>query len=48
MKSSTNLSSKKIMTVFRKFDVNKSGLIEIEEFYLIICILISIKVTFLL
>lgn len=46
MKSTTNLSTKKIMTVFKKFDVKKSGLIEIEEFYLTICILIAIKVFF--
>ncbi|CAF0867540.1 unnamed protein product [Brachionus calyciflorus] len=43
MKCTTNLSSKQIITVFKKLDINKSGFIEIEEFYLIVCILISTK-----
>lgn len=45
MKFVTDLTKNQIYTVFKKLDINRSGLIEFEEFYLIICILIAIKVS---
>jgi len=43
MKVSTNLSDSEIYRIFDVFDVDKSGSLEFDEFYLLACILISIK-----
>ena len=43
MMNATDLSEKETYIVFDIFDVDGSGNIEFDEFYLIICILIAIK-----
>lgn len=40
----TDLSNNEIYTVFEKLDVDRSGTIEFEEFYFLVCILIAVKV----
>eukprot|EP00771_Trimastix_marina_P000094 gnl/Trimastix_PCT/1099.p2 GENE.gnl/Trimastix_PCT/1099~~gnl/Trimastix_PCT/1099.p2 ORF type:complete len:163 (+),score=52.24 gnl/Trimastix_PCT/1099:187-675(+) len=43
MKETTDLSEKEIYIVFDMFDVDASGSIEFDEFYLLACMLIAIK-----
>ena len=47
LKSSTDLNHDQIYAVFDMLDVNHSGLIDFDEFYLLACILIAVKVKFL-
>ena len=44
MKYMTNLGRFEINKVFEKLDIDKSGHLEFEEFYLIFSVLIAIKV----
>lgn len=44
MKSCTDLPHDRILSVFDTFDVDGSGSLEFDEFYLLICMLIAIKV----
>jgi Ca2+-binding EF-hand superfamily protein len=44
MKHVTNLKSSAIRTVFEKLDVDRSGTLEFEEFYFLVCVLVSVKV----
>lgn len=44
MRSVTNLSKDKIYSVFDMLDVDHSGLLDFDEFYLLVCILISVRV----
>ena len=41
----TDLSHDQIYKVFDMLDVDRSGLIDFDEFYLLVCILISINVS---
>ena len=43
MSMSTNLNEQDIYKVFDMFDVDHSGSIEFDEFYLLICMLVAIK-----
>lgn len=43
MKECTDLSERKIYEVFDMFDGDDSGSIEFDEFYLLVCFIISIK-----
>ena len=43
LKSITDLSQKQIYKVFDTLDVDCSGTIDFDEFYLLLCILIAIK-----
>lgn len=44
MKNTTNLSESHIYLLFDTFDVDASGAIEFDEFYLLFCMLVAIKV----
>lgn len=44
LKSSTDLNRDQIYAVFDMLDVSHSGLIDFDEFYLLVCILIAVKV----
>ena len=44
MQSTTDLSKKKIYRVFEMLDVDRSGLIDFDEFYILICILLAVRV----
>lgn len=44
MKHVTNLKDREIHTVFDKLDIDRSGTIEFEEFYFLVCLLIAVKV----
>ena len=44
MSNATDLSHDQIYKVFDMLDVDRSGLIDFDEFYLLVCILISINV----
>eukprot|EP00898_Chlorokybus_atmophyticus_P005822 jgi/Chlat1/6240/Chrsp44S05848 len=43
MRASTDLSTARIYSVFEMFDVDASGYLDFDEFYLLCCMLISIK-----
>lgn len=43
MQYSTDLPENKIMKVFDTLDIDSSGLIEFDEFYLLICMLVAVK-----
>ena len=45
MHSVTDLSKNQIYKVFDMLDVDKSGLLDFDEFYLLICILLAIRVS---
>ena len=45
MRSATDLSKERIYTAFDLLDVDNSGLIDFDEFYLLICILIAVRVS---
>ena len=45
MKVVTDLSKDKIYAVFDMLDVDHSGLLDFDEFYLLICILIAVRVS---
>lgn len=45
LQSVTDLSEKQIYLLFDTFDVDRSGSIEFDEFYLLFCMLVAIKVT---
>ena len=47
MRSATDLSHEHIYQVFDMLDVDHSGLLDFDEFYLLICILIAIRVSLL-
>lgn len=44
MRHVTNIDKKKIYKVFDMLDVDGSGEMDFDEFYLLMCILIAIKV----
>ena len=44
MKHTTDLSESEIYLLFDTFDVDASGAIEFDEFYLLFCMLVAIKV----
>ena len=44
MRTATDLSKDKIYGVFDMLDVDHSGLLDFDEFYLLICILIAVRV----
>ena len=44
MKSVTDLNQRQIYEVFDMLDVDGSGLLDFDEFYLLVCILISVQV----
>ena len=44
MRTATDLSKEKIYGVFDMLDVDHSGLLDFDEFYLLICILIAVRV----
>ncbi|KAG9396186.1 EF-hand domain pair [Carpediemonas membranifera] len=43
MKHSSDLNTKQIYSVFDMFDISNNGFLELDEFYLLICMLIAIK-----
>ena len=45
LKAVTDLSKDKIYAVFDMLDVDHSGLVDFDEFYLLICILIAVRVS---
>ena len=45
MRVVTDLSKDKIYAVFDMLDVDHSGLLDFDEFYLLICILIAVRVS---
>ena len=45
MQSATDLSKTKIYRVFDMLDVDHSGLIDFDEFYILICILLAVRVS---
>lgn len=45
MHAVTDLSKDKIYAVFDMLDVDHSGLLDFDEFYLLICILIAVRVS---
>ena len=45
MRSATDLSREKIYAVFDMLDVDHSGLLDFDEFYLLLCILIAVRVS---
>ena len=45
MRMVTDLSKDKIYAVFDMLDVDHSGLLDFDEFYLLICILIAVRVS---
>ena len=44
MRSVTDLKKGQIYKVFDMLDVDRSGLLDFDEFYLLICILVAIRV----
>lgn len=44
LKSATDFNDMKVSMVFDMLDVDSSGIIDFDEFYLLICILIAVKV----
>ncbi len=47
MQTSTDLSKSKIYRVFDMLDVDHSGFIDFDEFYVLICILLAVRVSLL-
>jgi Ca2+-binding EF-hand superfamily protein len=47
MKSVTDLNQRQIYKVFDMLDVDGSGLLDFDEFYLLVCILVSVQVRYL-
>ena len=45
MRAVTDLSKDKIYAVFDMLDVDHSGMLDFDEFYLLICILIAVRVS---
>lgn len=45
MRAVTDLSKDKIYAVFDMLDVDNSGMLDFDEFYLLICILIAVRVS---
>lgn len=45
MRAVTDLSKDKIYSVFDMLDVDHSGMLDFDEFYLLICILIAVRVS---
>lgn len=45
MHSATDLSQEKIYAVFDMLDVDHSGLLDFDEFYMLLCILIAVRVS---
>ena len=48
MHITTDLSKTKICKLFAMLDVDQSGLIDFNEFYILICILLAVRVSKLL
>lgn len=48
MHSATDLSKDQIYKVFDMLDVDNSGLLDFDEFYLLVCILIAVRVRLIL
>ena len=48
MKYLTNLNGTEIHIVFEKLDIDRSGTLEFEEFYFLVCVLIAVKVKILI
>ena len=46
MHSATDLSKDQIYRVFDMLDVDNSGLLDFDEFYLLVCILLAVRVRF--
>lgn len=44
MQNVTDLSKTKIYRVFDMLDVDNSGLIDFDEFYVLVCILLAVRV----
>ena len=44
MHSATDLSKDQIYRVFDMLDVDNSGLLDFDEFYLLVCILLAVRV----
>ncbi len=44
MRAVTDLSKQKIYSVFDMLDVDHSGLLDFDEFYFLVCILIAVRV----
>lgn len=47
LKSATDFNDMKVSMVFDMLDVDSSGIIDFDEFYLLICILIAVKVLYI-
>ena len=45
MQSTTDLSKNKIYRVFDMLDVDQSGFIDFDEFYVLVCILLAVRVS---
>ena len=45
MRSATDLSQDKVYAVFDMLDVDHSGLLDFDEFYMLLCILIAVRVS---
>ena len=45
MHSATDLSQDKIYALFDMLDVDHSGLLDFDEFYMLLCILIAVRVS---
>ena len=45
METATDLSKSKIYRVFDMLDVDNSGMLDFDEFYLLICILLAVRVS---
>lgn len=45
MHSATDLSKDQIYRVFDMLDVDNSGLLDFDEFYLLVCILLAVRVS---
>ncbi len=45
MQVTTDLSKSKIYRVFDMLDVDRSGMIDFDEFYLLLCILLAVRVS---
>ncbi len=43
MKHATDLNTKHIYSVFDMFDISNNGFLELDEFYLLVCMLVAIK-----
>lgn len=48
MQTATDLSKSKIYCVFDMLDVDHSGMLDFDEFYLLICILLAVRVRIVL